>query len=241
MRIFPRVRLGVNIDHVATLRQARHDIDPDPIAAAQVCRQAGADMIVAHLRRNRRHIQDADLIKLCCMKGDVHLEMAALPEMLTVALKARPSSVCLVPERPRELSTEGGLNLDGRVGSIGKTITRLKKAGIEVSLFIDPEARSVRAAKSLGADTVELCTTSYCESEGKRKIAAELEKLELASYLAWELGLGLHAGHGLDYHNVRPVARISHLSGLNIGFSIVARAVFVGLKAAVAEMKDLIS
>lgn len=234
------VKLGVNIDHIATLRQARRDIDPDPVAAAQVARQAGADMIVTHLRQDRRHIQDDDLIKLCKLKGDVHLEMADVPEMLTIALKAKPSSVCIVPETRAEVTTAGGLELK-RSKTLSKTVEKLKKAGIEVSLFVDPEAPAVRAAKALGADTVELCTTSYCAAEGKAMAQSELERLELAGYLAHEMGLNLHCGHGLDYHNVQAVARIPHLKALNIGFSIVARSVFVGLKSAVSEMKNLIN
>jgi pyridoxine 5-phosphate synthase len=242
MRIGHNLKLGVNIDHVATLRQARRDIDPDPVAAAQVARQAGADLIVCHLREDRRHIQDDDLQKLCKLKGDVHLEMAAVPEIVAIALKAKPDSVCLVPERRQELTTEGGLKVtNGHAKELAKTIARLKGAGIEVSLFVDPDAAAVRAAKGLGADTVELCTSAYCEAEGKSNVKTELERLELAAYLAYEMGLGLHAGHGLDYHNVQAVARIPHLTALNIGFSIVSRAVFVGLKAAVAEMKQLIA
>ena len=240
MRIGNHVKLGVNIDHIATLRQARRDIDPDPVAAAQVARQAGADMIVTHLRQDRRHIQDGDLAKLCKLKGDVHLEMADTPEMLAIARKARPSSICIVPESPSEVTTEGGLDpKNGKV--LAKTIEKLRKAGIEVSLFIDPEAPAVRAAKALGADTVELCTTSYCEAQSKAMAQSELERLELAGYLAHEMGLNLHAGHGLDYHNVQAVSRIPHLKALNIGFSIVARSIFVGLKSAVSEMKNLIN
>jgi pyridoxine 5-phosphate synthase len=234
------VKLGVNIDHVATLRQARRDIDPDPVAAAQVARQAGADAIVCHLREDRRHLQDEDLFKLCRLKGETHLEMADVPGIVAIALKAKPGSVCIVPEKRQEVTTEGGLDLRG-MKTLGKTIHKLKDAGIEVSLFIDPEAATVRQAKALGADTVELCTTAYVTAVGKNKAKAELERLELAGYLAHEMGLNLHAGHGLDYHNVQAVARIPHLQSLNIGFSIVARSVFVGLKAAVTEMKGLIN
>ncbi|MBI3554301.1 MAG: pyridoxine 5'-phosphate synthase [Elusimicrobia bacterium] len=241
MRIGNNVKLGVNIDHIATLRQARRDIDPDPVAAAQVARSAGADMIVTHLRRDRRHIQDDDLMKLAKLKGDLHLEMADTPEMLAIALRAGPASVCVVPESAKEVTTEGGLDLRNGSKSLAKTVAKLKKAGIEVSLFIDPEAGGVRAAKALGADTIELCTTAYCSAGNKAKIQAELERLELAGYLAHEMNLNLHAGHGLDYHNVQAVSRIPHLSALNIGFSIVARSVFVGLKAAVVEMKHLIN
>jgi pyridoxine 5-phosphate synthase len=241
MKMGNNVKLGVNIDHIATLRQARRDIDPDPVAAASVARSAGADMIVTHLRQDRRHIQDDDLLKLCKLKGDVHLEMADNAEILAIALKAKPSSVCLVPESAKEVTTEGGLNLRNGSKTLAKTIEKLKKAGIEVSLFVDPEAADVRAAKALGADTIELCTTAYCAAQNKAQQATELERLELAGYLAHEMGLNLHAGHGLDYHNVQAVSRIPHLGALNIGFSIVARSVFVGLKAAVSEMKNLIN
>ena len=242
MRIGHNVKLGVNIDHVATLRQARRDIDPDPVAAAQVARRAGADMIVCHLRQDRRHIQDEDFVKLAKLKGELHVELADVPEMVGLALKTRPSSVCVVPESKHEVTTQGGLRLTGASSAaLGKTVAKLRAAGIEVSLFVDPDAASVRAAKGLGAETVELCTTAYCAAQGKANVKAELEKLELAGYLAYEMGLNLHAGHGLDYHNVQGVARIPHITALNIGFSIIARSVFVGLKTAVSEMKQLIS
>lgn len=241
MKMGTHVKLGVNIDHVATLRQARRDMDPDPVGAAQVARQAGADLIVCHLRADRRHIQDEDLFKLCRLKGETHLEISSDPAMVAIALKARPASVCLVPERAKEVTTEGGLDLRKVGKETGKAVERFKAAGIEVSLFIDPEAVSVRMAKSLGADVIELCTTAYAKAKGKNQQRLELERLELAGYLAYEMGLGLHAGHGLDYHNARSVARIPHIGALNIGFSIIARSVFVGLKAAVGEMKQLVS
>lgn len=241
MRIGNNLKLGVNIDHIATLRQARREMDPDPAAAAQVCRRAGAELIVAHLRQDRRHIQDSDIYKLCALKGESHIEIADVPSIISVILKAKPDSVCLVPESPREVTTEGGLNLNKPSSPLAKTIKKLKDADIEVSLFIDPEATSVRAAKKLGADTVELCTKPYADAKGKKKAKAELERLELAGYLAYEMGMNLHAGHGLDYHNVEAVARIPHITCLNIGFSIISRAVFVGLKSAVTEMKVLIS
>lgn len=235
------MKLGLNIDHIATLRQARMDIDPDPVAAAQVCKQAGADMIVAHLRQDRRHIQDADIFKLCALKGDTHLEMAAVPEMVAIALKARPESVCIVPESLKEITTQGGLDLKGHAKAISSAVDKLKSAGIEVSLFISPEAPNVRMAKSMGADTVELCTSAYAEADNKKLRGVELERLELAGYLVEEMGMHLHAGHGLDYHNVRAIAKIPRMAALNIGFSIVARAAFVGLKPAVIEMKQLIA
>lgn len=240
MRMASHVKLGVNIDHIATLRQARKQFDPDPVAAAQVCLQAGADMIVCHLRQDRRHIQDEDVVKLCKLRGETHLEISAAADMVAAALKAKPSSVCLVPEKAKELTTQGGMDLRNTKDLI-PAIKRLKAAGIEVSLFIDPEAVSVRQAKALGADTVELCTTAYSEAEGKSRQKLELERLELAGYLVHEMGLNLHAGHGLDYHNTRPVARIPHILALNIGFSVIARSVFVGLKSAVSEMKQLVA
>jgi len=234
-----RIKLGVNIDHVATLRQARKDIDPDPVAAAQVARQAGADIIVCHLRRDRRHIQDSDLHKLCRLKGETHVELADDPKIVAAVLKARPTSVCLVPERPGELSTEGGLDVAKNFKSLQKTVARLKKAGLEVSLFIAPEAPNVRAARNLGADVVEFNTSDYVAARTKPAQKEQLERIELATYMAWEMGLTAHAGHGLDYHNVAPIARVPHMTALNIGYSIVARAVFVGLKSAVGEMRRL--
>ncbi len=235
-----RIKLGVNIDHIATLRQARQDIDPDPVAAAQVARQSGADMIVCHLRRDRRHIQDEDLSKLCHLKGETHVELADDPKMVAAVLKARPTSVCLVPERPGEVSTEGGLDVVRNFNSLKATVARLKKAQVEVSLFIAPEAPNVRAARNLGADIVEFNTSDYASTTAKPAQKTELERLELAAYMAWEMGLVVHAGHGLDYHNVAPIARVPHMAALNIGFSIVARSVFVGLKSAVSEMRRLV-
>ncbi len=240
MKMDIKLKLGVNIDHIATLRQARLDIDPDPVQAAQVARQSGADIIVCHLRRDRRHIQDADVVKLCRLKGETHVELSDDAKIIAAVLKARPSSVCLVPERPGEVSTEGGLDLQRNGKSLAKTVSRLKKAGVEVSLFIAPEAPAVRVARNMGADVVEFDTSDYVKAGSKSKQKTELERLELAAYMAWEMGLVVHAGHGLDYHNVTPVARIPHLSVLNIGFSIVARSVFVGLKSAVSEMRRVI-
>lgn len=238
-----RVRLGVNIDHVATLRQARKEIDPDPVAAALVCKSAGADMIVAHLRQDRRHMQDSDLIKLCKLRGETHLEISSDPKMVSIALKSNPDSVCIVPEDPDELTTEGGLDLKNsrNAKAVDKAVRRLRADGIEVSLFVNPDAVSVRLAKRLGADTVELCTTKYAESQGKNRRKGELEKLALAATLADEMGLNVHAGHGLDFHNAQAVSRLPHVAALNIGYSIVARSLFVGLKKAVAEMKLIIS
>ncbi|MFA6317085.1 MAG: pyridoxine 5'-phosphate synthase [Elusimicrobiota bacterium] len=235
-------KLGVNIDHIATLRQARRESEPDPAAAARVCKTAGADMIVCHLRKDRRHIQDYDLLRLCELKGETHLELSSDPEMVAVALKAKPSSVCLVPETPREVTTLGGLKFgEAADKALEAAVKKLKASGIEVSLFIDPDPVSVRRAKALGADAVELCTTAYAAAREKKKAAAELETLALAGYLAHEMEMTLHAGHALDYHNARAVSRLPHMACLNIGFAIVSRSVFVGLKSAVAEMKQLVS
>lgn len=236
------VMLGVNVDHVATLRQARGLGYPDPVSAARICAEAGADMVVCHLRQDRRHIQDADVSRLKKLSGlPVHLEMSCSAELERIALRIKPASVCLVPESPREKTTQGGLDLSPRNLGRVKTLTaRLKKAGIEVSIFADAEADAVRACKKIDADMVELCTKAYAEAPNRKKEAAELEKLAVASVLVRELGLRLHSGHGLDYGNVGPVARIPGMECLNIGFSIISKSVFVGLGNAVAEMKGII-
>lgn len=235
------IKLGVNIDHVATLRQARKEKNPDPVEAARVALSSGGDMVVMHLRQDRRHVQDSDLERVRTdVKGLLHVELAAIPEMEKIALKLRPDSVCLVPENPREVTTEGGLRLDGKQNDLARTIKNISAAGIGVSLFVDPEPGAIRAAHNLGADAVELCTSKYSEAWGKKLQAKELEKLQLAGFLVKELKMELHAGHGLDYYNVSPVARIEGMDSLNIGYSIICRAMFVGLKNAVAEMKRLI-
>ncbi len=236
-----KIKLGVNIDHVATLREARGASDPDLAQAAAACRQAGADVIIAHLRQDRRPMQEADVFKLCALRGATHLEISADPEIVAIARRARPGSVCLVPESSSELTTQGGWDLKASAKAVGRAIERLKTAGIEVSLLVEPEAANVRLAKFLGADLVELGASAYARAKGKGRAAEELERLELAGYLADEMGLGLHVGHSLDYHNVRPVARMAHLKAVHIGFSIIARALFVGLKPAVAEMKRLVA
>lgn len=235
------VKLGVNIDHVATLRQARGEKNPDTVEAARVVYGSGGDMVVMHLRQDRRHIQDSDLERVRHdVKGLIHLEMAATPEMEKIALKARPDSVCLVPEGARELTTQGGMKIDGRKPELEKIIKNLSKAGIEVSVFADPDPMAIRAAHNMGADAIELCTKNYAAAWGKKLQAKELEQLQLAGYLVKELEMELHAGHGLDYYNVAPVARIEGMDCLNIGFSIISRAMFVGLKSAVTEMKRLL-
>jgi pyridoxine 5-phosphate synthase len=235
------IKLGVNIDHVATLRQARGEKNPDPVEAARVVYSSGGDMVVMHLRQDRRHIQDIDVERVRHdVKGLIHLEMAAVPEMEKIALKLRPDSVCLVPEGPRELTTQGGMSLTGKNAGLEKIIKKLSDSGIEVCLFTDPEPGAIRAAHNMGADSIELCTSKYSEAWGKKLQAKELEKLQLAGFLVKELKMDLHAGHGLDYYNVAPVARIEGMDCLNIGFSIISRALFTGLKSAVSEMKRLI-
>ncbi len=234
------VKLGVNIDHVATVRNARNEKNPDTVEATRVVLGAGADMVVMHLRGDRRHIKDDDLERVRReVKGIIHLEMAATPEMEKIALRVRPDSVCIVPESPNEVTTQGGLKMTGKLTELKKIIHNLSGSGIEVSLFVDPDPQPIRAAHNIGADSVELCTSKYSEAWGKKFQAKELETLQLASFLVKELKMGLHAGHGLDYYNVVPVARIEGMDCLNIGYSIISRAMFVGLKSAVTEMKRL--
>ncbi len=236
------IKLGVNIDHVATLREARKDSNPDTVEAARVALSAGAEMIVMHLRKDRRHVQESDIERVRReVKCYLHMEMAANEEMEKLAIKLRPDSVCLVPEEKDEVTTQGGLKIKEKDENLSKIIRNISSKGIGVSLFLDPEPQDIRAAYKLGADTVELCTKAYAESWGRKNQEKELEKLQLASYLVKELNMSLHAGHGLDYYNVRPVAQIEGMECLNIGFSIISRSVFVGLKNAVSGMKSLIS
>jgi len=233
-----RVKLGVNIDHVATLRQQRKEGFPDPVDAAWVAQENGADSIVAHLREDRRHIQDRDIRLLKqTLKIPLAMEMAATDEMVRIALEVRPARVCLVPEKRRELTTEGGLDVIAGRARLKKMIARLAAKNIEVSLFIDPDGDQIRCAGFLGADTVELHTGPYALAKGTAR-APELAKLLRACELTAKLKLVLHAGHGLDYKNVGPVARLPGMQELNIGFSIIARAVFSGLGPAVKEMKE---
>jgi pyridoxine 5-phosphate synthase len=235
------MRLGVNIDHIATLRQQRKEDIPDPVYAALIAQEHGADSIVAHLREDRRHIQDRDIRLLKeTLKIPLAMEMAATEEMERIALEIEPKRVCLVPEKRQELTTEGGLDVIARHPALRKMIARLSAKNIEVSLFIDPDGDQLRCAKSVGADTVELHTGRYSITEGPGR-AQELAKLVRASELAIKLKLNLHAGHGLDYKNVGPIARLPGMQELNIGFSIISRAVFSGLGPAVREMKTLIA
>ncbi|MBU2614917.1 MAG: pyridoxine 5'-phosphate synthase [Elusimicrobia bacterium] len=235
------VKLGVNIDHIATLRQARKAGFPEPIYAAGICESAGADGITVHLREDRRHIQDSDVVLLRKkLKIPLNLEMSVAEAIVKFALRIRPDEVCLVPEKREELTTEGGLDVFSQKERIKKVVSRLKSKGIVVSLFIDPDKKQVEAAKIVGADCVELHTGKYAECAKMKNIKMELKKIRQAAGLAIELGLVLNAGHGLDYKNVKPIARLPNMNTLNIGFSIVAQAVFTGLYKAVKEMKELI-
>jgi len=233
------IALGVNIDHVATLRQARRAHEPDPVHAALIAEQSGADSITLHLREDRRHIQDRDVRALKgLLQTHMNLEMAVTDEMLTIAEEVRPADCCLVPEKRTELTTEGGLDVAAQAARIKAAAARLAVAGIRVSLFIDPESAQIEAAARSGAPVVELHTGAYAGAAGAAR-ATELARLAAAARLAAKLGLTVHAGHGLDYHNVQPVAVIPEIVELNIGHAIIARAVFTGLPEAVRSMKAL--
>lgn len=231
--------LGVNIDHVATLRQARLGHAPSVVQAALLAEQAGADAITIHLREDRRHIQDDDVDLLARTIGTrMNLELAVVDEMLAVAETVRPADVCLVPERRDELTTEGGLDVKAGVSRTAEACARLAAHGTRVSLFIDPEPAQLDAAVEVGAPVVELHTGAYAGARG-RKVAAELSRLRSAVEYGRRIGLVVNAGHGLDYHNVGPVAAMTGIEELNIGHAIVSRSVFTGLEAAVREMKRL--
>ncbi len=231
--------LGVNIDHVATLRQARGGRSPDPLLAALTAEQWGADSITLHLREDRRHIQDRDVQAMrASLQTRMNLEIAVTAEMLEIAVGILPPDVCLVPERRSELTTEGGLDVASQHAAVAAACTRLQAAGIRVALFIDPDLAQVDAAVRCGAAVVELHTGSYSEARGAER-ARELGRLRAAARHAAVGGLIAHAGHGLDYHNVQPVAAIPELVELNVGHAIIARAVMTGLGPAVAEMKRL--
>jgi len=234
------IALGVNIDHVATLRQARRGRHPDPLQAALTAEAAGADSITLHLREDRRHIQDQDLRALRpLLQTRMNLELAVTNEMLAIAADVRPADCCLVPERRQEITTEGGLDVAADVIRIREAAQLLKSAGIQVALFIDPDVRQIEAAAASGAPAIELHTGAYAESSPARA-GVELERLRSGARLAAGLGLEVHAGHGLNYQNVQPVAAIAEIVELNIGHAIIAHALFVGLDAAVREMKALI-
>lgn len=234
-------RLGVNVDHVATLRNARGTPYPDPVQAAAVCEAAGADQITIHLREDRRHITDRDLeIMRRCVTVPLNLEMAASPEMLALALLHKPDTVTLVPERREERTTEGGLDVAGQQPALREFCARLRDAGIVVSLFIDADPRQVDAAGAVGAATIELHTGDYADAATPTLMRSQLAQLESAAGRGHELGLAVAAGHGLTARNLGAVAALPHVEELNIGHAIVARAVFCGLEAAVREYKAAI-
>lgn len=232
-------KLGVNIDHVATLRQARREGFPDIVEAAIACELAGADGITCHLREDRRHIQDADVYALKrSIKTKLNLEMAASEEIVRIALDVKPHDVCLVPEKRHELTTEGGLDVAGNIKTLGDVVSRLRSSGIKVSMFINPDKNQIAASKKIGADSVELHTGHYANALSAEDRAKHLAIIKEASAYVLDSGLILNCGHGLDYSNVRDIAVIPRMNELNIGFSIIARALFVGLENAVREMKN---
>ena len=244
-------RLGVNIDHVATLRQARGGIAPEPVVAAGIAELNGADQITVHLREDRRHIQDRDLeILVKTVQTRINLEMAATEEMIGIASRLRPHTVTLVPEKRQELTTEGGLNVLGQREALHKAVSRLRGAGMVVSLFVDPDLSQLRASKQVGADAVEIHTGTYCEAFQAGKEAGvfrnvpvftmELEKIRVAAAHGRNIGLKVYAGHGLDVRNIVPILTLPEIEEFNIGHSIIARAVFIGLGPAVKEIADLI-
>jgi len=229
-------RLYINIDHVATVREARKTDEPDPVAAALLCQEAGADGITAHLREDRRHIQDYDVERLHAASKVFNLELATSADVVDLACRLRPYQATLVPERREEITTEGGLDLSRPAPRLRDTIRRLEQAGIRVSLFIDPDLRALEAAKDLGVPAIELHTGRYAHSW--RSSGAALKQLQEASRYASDMGLAVHAGHGLTYLNVEPVAGVAEIEELNIGHSVVSRAIMVGMKTAVEEMRQ---
>ncbi len=237
--MYSTLHLGVNVDHVATLRNARGTTYPDPLFAALIAEQAGADSITIHLREDRRHIRERD-VRLCkdALQTRVNLEMAATQEMIRIACEVQPDDCCLVPERRAEVTTEGGLDVAGQHEVLGPVCEQLGQAGLRVSLFIDPELAQLDAAARVGAPVVELHTGAYAEARGEQQ-ARELKRIQDAARYGASLGLRVHAGHGLNYHNVQAIAMIDEIVELNIGHAIIARAVIDGLAQAVSEMKRL--
>ncbi|MBO0749820.1 MAG: pyridoxine 5'-phosphate synthase [Porphyrobacter sp.] len=234
-----RLRLGVNIDHVATVRNARGGDHPDPVRAAEIVARAGGDGITAHLREDRRHIRDDDLPRIQTATDlPLNLEMAATDEMLAIALAHKPHAVCIVPEKREEVTTEGGLDAAGLHNRLQPIISKLKDAGIRVSLFIGPEERQLEAALRLGAPVVEFHTGEYAHAEGEQ-VAVELKRVADMAALAAKNGIEPHAGHGLTYANVQPIAAIPQIVELNIGHYLIGEAVFVGLEASVRRMREL--
>lgn len=235
------MKLGINIDHVATLRQQRRGKEPDPVSAALLAETAGADSIVCHLREDRRHIQEQDLSRLRhTIKTKLNLEMAASPEIIKIACREKPDWVTLVPEKRAELTTEGGLAVEKQTSYLKNVISEFKQFGIPVSLFIDADANQIKAAVKTGAEIVELHTGRYADAATEKERDVELKKIAAGSRMAKSLGLKVAAGHGLDYRNVLPITRIPEIEELNIGYSIIGRAIFIGLEEAIREMIRLI-
>jgi pyridoxine 5-phosphate synthase len=234
-------KLGVNIDHIATIRQARRGEKPDPVYAAVICELAGCDSIVCHLREDRRHIQDRDVYLLKkVVKTRLNLEMALAEEIIKIALDVKPDQVTLVPEKREELTTEGGLDVVKNFEKIKNSVRRFKDAGIKVSLFIEPDEKQILTSKEVGADFIELHTGRYADAKTEEEAVAELQKISKATEYGLSIGIRVNAGHGLDYHNTADICRIKGIEELNIGYSIIGRAVFVGLERAVKEMLEII-
>ena len=235
------MRLAINIDHVATLREARGEVEPDPVAAAQICELAGAEAIVCHLREDRRHINDRDLRLLReTVKTKLDLEMAATEEIIRIAIETLPELATLVPERRQELTTEGGLDVAAHKHYLRDVVKELQKHEIEVSLFVDPIARQVEAARDIGADKIEIHTGAYARARTAREVALTLEEIQSAARLAAGMGLGVNAGHGLNYVNIKPIRQIPEIEEVSIGHAVISRAVFSGLENAVREMVALV-
>lgn len=234
------ILLGVNIDHVATLRQQRHTVYPDPVEAVVAAELAGADGITVHLREDRRHIQERDIEQIQeILKTRMNLELAVTDEMIAYAEKRKPEHVCFVPEKREELTTEGGLDVAGNERRITMAVTRLKDQGMEVSLFIDPDERQIAAAVRTGAPVIEIHTGAFADAKTEGEANDELQRIMAAAKFASQEGLIVNAGHGLNVENVQVIARIPEMNELNIGHAIVARAIFIGFEAAVREMKEL--
>ena len=235
----PRLRLGVNIDHVATIRNARGGDHPDPVRAAQIVAAVGGDGITAHLREDRRHIRDADIERIMAATNlPLNLEMAATDEMLDIALRHKPHAACIVPERREERTTEGGLDAAGQHNHLAPIVTRLRDANIRVSLFIEPDARQIEAAMRLKADIVEFHTGKYAHAQGEER-EIELRRIADAAALAAKNGIEPHAGHGLTFDNVQPIAAIAQFAELNIGHYLIGEAIFIGLEESVRKMREL--
>ena len=234
------IRLGVNVDHVATVRQARRIDIPDPVEAALLAEEAGAAGITAHLREDRRHIQERDIELLRArIATKLNLEMAVTPAMVAFAEKIRPDDACLVPEKREELTTEGGLDAIAQKAKVAEAVKRLQDKGIQVNLFIDPDKAQIETAGELGAHGIEIHTGTYCNAAGAAR-EKELQAITAAARVARSIGLEVHGGHGLNLHNVLPIARIPEIVELNIGHSVIARAIIVGMKEAVREMKEVL-